>query len=67
MIQISSVIHQQLKLAAAVNFFSGASIRCGKCNRAIEPNVDAFSELFFAVHWQGMLPTSNSANLMSSC
>ena len=37
-------------------------------NLAVEYNVDAFSDLSFAVRWQGRLSTtSNSANLMSSC
>ena len=39
--------------------------------QAVEHNVAAFSELFFAVHWQGRLSRgwyymSESANLMSS-
>ena len=31
------------------------SSRLGMRNRAFEHNVAAFSELFFAVHWQGRL------------
>ena len=39
--------------------------------RAVEYNVFMFSELYFAVRWQGRLgrasTMSNNANLMSSC
>ena len=31
------------------------SSRRGMCNRAVEHNVAVFSELSFAVHWQGRL------------
>ena len=40
-------------------------------NPAVEYNVTAFSELFFAARWQGikqrLSTTSNNTNLMSSC
>ena len=42
-------------------------------NPAVEYNMAAFSELFFAARWQGRLSrveastTSNNTNLMSSC
>ena len=47
-----SFANKRMRLLTRVYGISGG---CGMCNRAVEHNVAAFSELSFAIRWQGRL------------